>query len=758
VTIRHHREQTPHNQQALAEALQDTAAILNSTLDLNEVLDRIMENIGRVVPHEAVNIMLLETDIVCVVKSLGYERWGLKETVDGLKQPIAKMPGLKQMAQSGEPLVVAKIQHGSVAGMWRPNSFHSYLGAPISIDGQVIGFINLNSTEVGFFSDLHAKHLLSFAHHAGLAIRNARLHDEAQERNRQLAALNEITRISASTQDMEHLLKQLADLTVNITSAAQCYVTLWNAREQQTIPAAGSGEYHKHFRKVRLQPSQLTMTKMVIESGEMLIRRGWEELPYTPDMFGQLSTMYDGEALLIAPLKVGSQALGAMILVFGRAHIFKESEIEWVRQAAELTALVMGRAQAYQEMEKQVKERTEKLRVSNKLLRKQIRERRNAELAEREQRTLAEALRDTAASLNSTLNLDEVLDEILANVGRVVPHDSANIMLIEQGTASMARARGYEERGAKEALHAIYFPANSLFEIRQLIEVGEPVIYCDTHERAEWANVPESKWVRSYIGAPIRMDGAVIGFLNLDSATPGFFCPNHMERLIVFTDQAGIAIKNARLYEQARKLAVLEERERLARDLHDAVSQTLWSASLIADVLPTLWERDAEEGKRNLEQLQELTRVARDEMRSLLLDLQPDMLSQMALRDLLAQLIKTLGGRSGIDMQFNSNGSANLPASVQLGFYRIAQEALNNVVKHAHATRADVQLKMWGSEVSLSIADNGRGFDPNQLRAGHLGQRIMQERAQSIGAALSIDTSKQGTEIRVHWKQGGYPQ
>lgn len=754
MSVRNSSEHHAYEQQALADALQDTAAILNSTLDLNEVLDRIMQNIGQVVSHEAVNIMLLDQDRVRVVKSRGYERWGLEENINNLNEPIAKLPDLARMAQSGKPMVVHKIQHASLEGIWRPEgSFHSYLGAPISTDGQVIGFFNLNSVEVGFFNENHAHHLIAFAHHAGIAIRNARLHDEAQERNRRLAALNEITRISASTKDMEQLLKKLADLAVTITAATQCYVTLWNEKDQQTIPAAASGDFHKSFRKIRLEAGRLTLTKTAIESGEITIRHGWNEMPYSPAEFKRYGRLYDGEAMLVAPLKLGSQALGSMVLVFDKGRVFQESEIEWVQQAAELTALVMGRAQAYNDMETQVKERTEKLRVSNRRLRKEILERRNAELAERDQRTLAEALRDIAAILNSTLNLDEVLDEILANVGRVVPHDSANIMLIEQGTASMARSRGYAERGAKEALHAIYFPANSLFEMRRLIEVGEPVIYSDTHDH--WADVPEAALVRSYIGAPIRMDGTVIGFLNLDSATPNFFYSDQLGRLKVFTDQAAIAIKNARLYEQARKLAVLEERGRLARDLHDAVSQTLWSASLIADVLPVLWEQDEEEGKRNLEQLQELTRVARDEMRSLLLDLQPDVVSQMALHDLLAQLIKTLGGRSGMDIDYSASGSADLPAPVQLSFYRIAQEALNNVVKHAQATRAEVYLTMKGSEVELCIKDNGRGFDPKLSRPGHLGQRIMQDRAKSVGAALSVESSVAGTKIRVNWKQGG---
>jgi GAF domain-containing protein len=115
--------------------------------------------------------------------------------------------------------------------------------------------------------------------------------------------------------------------------------------------------------------------------------------------------------------------------------------------------------------------------------------------------------------------------------------------------------------------------------------------------------------VRAYLGAPIQLEGEVIGFIHLNSAHPGFFSSTHAERLEAFTDQAAIAIQNARLYEQAQALAALEERQRLARDLHDAVSQTLWTASITADVLPELWKKDRAEGERSLERLRRLTRA-----------------------------------------------------------------------------------------------------------------------------------------------------
>ncbi len=175
--------------------------------------------------------------------------------------------------------------------------------------------------------------------------------------------------------------------------------------------------------------------------------------------------------------------------------------------------------------------------------------------AEREQGALAEALRDTAAALNSTLDFDEVLDRILAQVGRVAPHDAANIMLIDapHGAARISLCRGYADRGDEAALRAHRFVVDDLPNLRQMAETGQAMIIADTWSYAGWLRLPETMWVRSYASMPIRMKGQIVGFLNLDSATPGFFTPAHADRLRAFADQAAVAIENAQLFETAQR-------------------------------------------------------------------------------------------------------------------------------------------------------------------------------------------------------------
>jgi two-component system nitrate/nitrite sensor histidine kinase NarX len=195
----------------------------------------------------------------------------------------------------------------------------------------------------------------------------------------------------------------------------------------------------------------------------------------------------------------------------------------------------------------------------------------------------------------------------------------------------------------------------------------------------------------------------------------------------------------------------MAERTRLARDLHDAVTQTLFSTTLIADVLPDLWAMNPAEGQRRLEELRQMTRGALAEMRTLLVELRPNALVEVPLATLLRQLTEAMVSRARIHIQLSAEGERKLPPDVQVGLYRIAQEALNNVVKHAKATHAVVTLRM-GETVRLTVADDGGGFDPGAITADHLGLHIMRERADAIGAQLSVYSEPgEGTQVSVLW-------
>jgi len=206
------------------------------------------------------------------------------------------------------------------------------------------------------------------------------------------------------------------------------------------------------------------------------------------------------------------------------------------------------------------------------------------------------------------------------------------------------------------------------------------------------------------------------------------------------------------LAERAAEEAVTADRTRLARDLHDAVTQTLFSASLIAEVLPELWEIDADEARNSTEELRQLTRGALAEMRTLLLELRPAALTQTSLNDLLKQLCEAFIGRSRLPIALTIEGEHDLPPEVQVACYRIAQESLNNVFKYARASRVNVSLLLSPAGLRFEVCDNGIGFDMTSWKPTSLGMRIMRERAEAIGADLHISsTPGSGTCVEVIW-------
>jgi signal transduction histidine kinase/PAS domain-containing protein len=284
-------------------------------------------------------------------------------------------------------------------------------------------------------------------------------------------------------------------------------------------------------------------------------------------------------------------------------------------------------------------------------------------------------------------------------------------------------------------------------DVRRVMDAGQiPPVFSDIVQHTGFSG---------FIVVPLLADDRLLGVLSVSHKTDGELNADDERILAMMAPGAVIALENARLYEQAEESAALAERGRLARDLHDAVTQTLFSASLTAEVLPRIWQRDPAEGLNRLDKLRELTRGALAEMRTLLLELRPAALVESDLPDLLRQLAEAFTGRTRIPITLNVDGDGALSPDVQIALYRIAQEALNNIAKHAQASTASLHLAYAPGKVSLTIQDDGIGFNPTVNQANHLGLGIMAERAETIGAVLTItSTPGTGTAITVVCSEG----
>ena len=242
------------------------------------------------------------------------------------------------------------------------------------------------------------------------------------------------------------------------------------------------------------------------------------------------------------------------------------------------------------------------------------------------------------------------------------------------------------------------------------------------------------------------------------------FEQEELELLDSLSDQAALAIGNERLRAQAEELAIISERTRLARDLHDAVTQTLFSASLIAEALPSLWHVDQQEGEGLLNELRQLNRGALAEMRTLLMELRPASIVESELGELLAQLGESISGRMGIPVDLDIDGLCHkLPEDVHIGLYRIAQESLSNIVRHAGASHITLHLSCVmiadlskpendKIKVLLEVTDDGCGFDIKDVAPGRFGLINLRERAEGMGADLKISSQLgEGTQVSTSW-------
>jgi signal transduction histidine kinase len=276
----------------------------------------------------------------------------------------------------------------------------------------------------------------------------------------------------------------------------------------------------------------------------------------------------------------------------------------------------------------------------------------------------------------------------------------------------------------------------------------------DPRFRGWWPN--EHPDMHSFLGVPIVARQTIIGaFYLTEKENERCFSDADRELIELLAAHAAIAITNARLYERSRELSILSERNRLALELHDAVTQKLFSLNLAAESAVTLLDRGADETRAQLEKVRALSREALDELRSLILGLRPADLESDGLEAALRKEMAMVSSVHGIEVTLHVGAHAlpepDPPRDAEL--LRIANEAVHNAVRHAGADHVTVELSGAGdSQLTLSVTDDGAGFDPAdpELRSRHLGLTSMEERAGELGGTLEIASSAgRGTTVRL---------
>ncbi len=422
-----------------------------------------------------------------------------------------------------------------------------------------------------------------FANQAAIAVENAQLFSDLQQRLNTLTLFNEVGRSISAKLDLDSLLSTVLDAACELVGSKHATIFLRDpAAESKFTPARTVGYELSQISDLKFGPNE-GMVGQIIINPRTLIIPDVEEDPHYVRHEGAPAL----RSMLLAPLSVAGQLIGVLTVDKPTPNSFTETDEVVLSTLADQAAVAIDNARLFE--------------------------------AERDQRALAEALRDLSASLSGTLNVSDMLDRMLIDVGRVVPHDAANIMLIEERQmAQVVRSQGYDRiaPGLTAAVMNLRFPVRDTVNLRQVAETGQPLIISDTRDFAGWIETPETAWVRSYLCGPLRIRDQVVGFFNLDSAVPGFFTNVHAERLMAFAGQAAVAVENARLFEETYhrlqdQSLLYEAGQAISSSLEfnqvlETMSQQLVRATNAQIILIQLWDRNTDQVKTIYQKIQTL--------------------------------------------------------------------------------------------------------------------------------------------------------
>jgi GAF domain-containing protein/anti-sigma regulatory factor (Ser/Thr protein kinase) len=702
-------------------ALNAIAAAVSQSLDLNDVLNNALDKTLEVMETEAGGIYLLDerTGVLNIVVQRGFE----PDFVAGIDKLKLGEGFSGHVAKSGQPLLVRDISTDPhfTRMVVQAAGLRSAAIIPLSSKGKVLGTFFTIARSDREFSEQDVQLLTSIGHQIGVAIENTRLYEDTKNQLAQLTTLQETISAVVSTLELDQLLNLIIQQATNLLQADGGMINLvdWEERTDEVVSATGEVALTLGFSS----PLDDSLSGWVTIHNQPIITNEVQSDSRVDPTAQSYILEKNIKSAAVAPLAIKDQVVGTLVVVGTRdgKKEFDQPGLDLLVTFANHAAIAIENARLYEQAQQRMRE--------------------------------LEALYRADEELYRHLSLDDVL-QALVDIGvDILKADKSSLMVWDEMCERfVARvARGF----SPETMALLSF-ARGEGTFGHVAATGEPVIvndaFNDPRRKDERPEVVQaalfSEGIRSFMHLPIKIGDEVFGVFSAIFTTPRTFGEDDLRRFTAIAERAALAIENARLYEHAQQVATLEERNRLARELHDSVKQQALAASFQLGTAITLFDGDSQTAKKHLLMADNLVDAIRKELTDLILELRPQMDERKDVAETLNDYAVEWAHQSGIEVHVDVQESTRLALEVKQALFRILQESLANVARHSSAECVDVVLRV-DDDIQLIIKDDGQGFDARREHSG-MGLQSMKERAESLDGTFTVESEPgEGTRVSV---------
>ncbi len=684
------------------------------------IADIALENLVRIIPCQSAAVSLFDRPRAQSILLAGYNT---SQAINS-KTPIADWKAIDTLERH-EPFLIedlttiAEPTPGTELAI--KYGKRSLLSIPLLARGELVGTMTLTSDQAGAFSAQDVETAQHIGDSVAVAMHNAQLLETEQIARREAETLREIAANINTSLNRGKLLDLILTQLERVLPYDSASILLY--RENSLVVAAHKGvELHSGETFADLERLPPNIARLLREQEPLIII----DTKCDPQWI-----VFPGEEFirswLGAPLMVKERLIGILTLDHAQPNSYSQKDAVMAMAFANHAAVAIENARLYgetqtyaEQMEQQVEARTKDLN----------------------------ALYDITAVSSQYLDLQTALEGVISKISAAMDCRTVTIQILDE-SGSMLRLAGYEGLSPPMVDYMQAMPVDNLF-MEKVLQGDEPYILKEAQTDPRLAEVPIVAPTTYSVASAIRVKGRALGILGIATVRPQPPTREDIALLTSIADQLGVTIENARLRQNAEQSAVVEERKRLARDLHDSATQSLFSLTLFAAAARELVRGgELARAEEYLDEISSTANQTHKEMRLLLYELRPSTLAQEGLVGALRQRTQAVEVRSGIRSRITADIPHDLPAVVDDALHQVANEALNNILRHSGADSVKIDIQMQDAWIAMTISDNGQGFEADAVEndAG-MGLTNMRQRIEALNGSIEYNSVPgQGSKI-----------